>query len=280
MARQDLLASLAFWLLPGAAAAATAGIVAGLAVHGLTPRMGWCWGALKCTRTYGRWFFFTLFLMLAFTVAGAAVSLARRIRASRRLLAGLLELRTPAPARLQHLARSLGMEQRIDVVDEAAPVVFTHGLLRPRVLLSRGILDRLSDEELAAVLAHERYHVLRHDPLRVLVAGAAADALFYLPAAGELHRWWDSARELAADAAAVVALGRLHLAQALHKLGSWREEPSPFAIAGAMGVLDLRITQLVHPERASNRIRLSLRAVAVASLFAGLLLAGFFGRCR
>ena len=45
------------------------------------------------------------------------------------------------------------------------------GFLRPRVLVSRGVVRLLDDEELAAGLAHELAHVVRRDNLKRAVAG-------------------------------------------------------------------------------------------------------------
>jgi Peptidase family M48 len=42
-------------------------------------------------------------------------------------------------------------------------------VLRPRVVVSQGLLERLSDAELRAVLEHEGYHVANLDPLKLVV---------------------------------------------------------------------------------------------------------------
>ena len=47
------------------------------------------------------------------------------------------------------------------------------GLLRPRVLVSRGLLDALAPAELRVVVAHERAHAVRLDNLRQLAAAVA-----------------------------------------------------------------------------------------------------------
>lgn len=278
--RADLLARSAFWALLGGLAAITAAVLYGLVSQGLTPRLGWCWGALKCTRTYARWIFFTMLMILAFTGTAAAISLSHRAMASRRLVSCLLDRRIPAPPGVLQIARRLRVESALDVVDEGTPVAFTYGWIRPRVLISTGLVAGLTEDEMAAVLAHERYHLRRRDPLRVLLARAARDGLFYLPAAGELYRWFEAAKEVAADAAVIAELGRVELAKALCKLAAWRQPETPFAIAGAMGVLQLRVGQLLDPDRFAPRPGISARSVALASLLVGFLLAGFFGRCR
>lgn len=84
----------------------------------------------------------------------------------------------------------------VTVIETSHPVCLAGGLFRPRVLMSRGLLDSLSDDERTVVLAHERAHVRRRD---ALVAGIVrALAVFHLPA---VARWLVSELEVAAEQA-------------------------------------------------------------------------------
>jgi hypothetical protein len=80
-------------------------------------------------------------------------------------------------------------------------------------------LALLAPGELDAVLSHEAVHARRRDPLRRLIARAAADTLFYLP----LARWWSRRQtetaDLRADQAAVRYAGRQAVASALLAVG-------------------------------------------------------------
>lgn len=91
-------------------------------------------------------------------------------------------------------------EQRHDlgvtVIDTLYPVCLAGGLFRPRILMSRGLLDSLTAEERAVVLAHERAHVRRRDALVASVVSALA--VFHLPA---VARWLVSELEIAAEQA-------------------------------------------------------------------------------
>jgi Zn-dependent protease with chaperone function len=100
-------------------------------------------------------------------------------------------------------------ERRIDgravtVVGHERPLAFTAGFLRPRIVVSDATLALLDGRELRAVLAHEAHHVHRRDPLRLLAVGALAAAV---PVLRSLGRRQAALAELAADAAAVRALG-------------------------------------------------------------------------
>ena len=106
-------------------------------------------------------------------------------------------------------ARDRGRE--VLVIPGAQPLAFCAGLLRPRVYVSTGALERLGEAELAAVVAHEAHHAARRDPLRLLVARAIGDAY----SLGALPRREQALAELAADAAAVRCRGVAPLASAL-----------------------------------------------------------------
>jgi Zn-dependent protease with chaperone function len=84
---------------------------------------------------------------------------------------------------------------------------FCAGLLRPRIYLSTGALERLGDAELEAVLAHERLHRVRRDPLRIVAGRVLGEALFFAPAVRALTRRYDQLAELAADDHALAAVG-------------------------------------------------------------------------
>jgi len=96
---------------------------------------------------------------------------------------------------------------------------------------------------LTAVLVHERHHLRRRDPLRLLAARVLAGYGWYLP----LLRWWAQRlalrRELAADRAATARAGVAAVAGALLKLA---DLPAPAAVAAInpMGNLPDRIAQL------------------------------------
>ena len=94
------------------------------------------------------------------------------------------------------------------VIDAAAPLAFCAGWLRPRVYVSTAVLDRLSDAELRAVLAHEQHHGALRDPLRLAVGRVLCQALFFLPVLRPLHDRYADVAELTADAAALAAVGR------------------------------------------------------------------------
>jgi Zn-dependent protease with chaperone function len=140
-------------------------------------------------------------LLLALAGAGAVV-LASAIRAAWRQARGQRRVLRALP-----VSGSLPGQPAVLVVDARAALAFCAGWLRPRVYVSTGVLDRLTDSELRAVVAHERRHGAHRDPLRLAVSAVLCQALFFLPVLRSLHATYADAAELAADAAAVEAVG-------------------------------------------------------------------------
>jgi hypothetical protein len=141
----------------------------------------------------------------------AALGVLRRWRRTRRALA---RLPCDQPASVCALASSLGI-YRLSVVDTSELMCLCTGLLRPRVLISRGLVESFSASMLSACLAHEASHVRRLDPLRQLVGQlvVAPGALLLLSRALTAHL--AMLGELRADEAAMQTAGRGALLAAL-----------------------------------------------------------------
>jgi Zn-dependent protease with chaperone function len=103
------------------------------------------------------------------------------------------------------------------IIDSDRPQAFCAGLVHPQVYLSRGALELLSPAELSAVLAHERHHASRRDPLRLASSRVLAEALFFVPALRGAIARQHSLAEIGADEAAVSSAGgdRAALASAM-----------------------------------------------------------------
>lgn len=153
------------------------------------------------------------------------------------------------------------------IIDDNQPRAFCTGLLRPRIYVSRGTLNLLNDHELLAVVAHEAHHARHRDPLRLFIARALADALFFLPVLRRLADRCAALAELAADEAAVQRSGsRRPLAAALV---AFEEAPN----AAVVGIAPERVDHLLG-ERARWQLPGALLAggaVTIAGLLAVVL---------
>ncbi len=222
----------------------------------------------------GRW---TAFAFVAVVGTGAVVgvrSFVLQLSASRRLARRVTELGAPRDLRVVEAARRVGMRRDVAVVDCDESFSFAHGALTPSVVVSRGLVAQATDDELAAVLEHERYHVRNLDPLKVLFARALPPTFFYLPALRLFEQRYVAGRELAADRLAVSRCGRKPLAGALFKVVRGPQWPE-LGVAAAIGgpeLLDVRIAQLetgTEPQLAGlSRTQIATTAIAGSLLVA------------
>jgi hypothetical protein len=83
-------------------------------------------------------------------------------------------------------------------VDVDTPIMALVGVWQPRLLVTRGLIDALTPEELAASVAHELGHSRAWDNLKRLAMCAAPDFLS-AATARRFERRWASAAEHAAD---------------------------------------------------------------------------------
>ncbi|MGD9497494.1 MAG: M56 family metallopeptidase [Armatimonadota bacterium] len=88
---------------------------------------------------------------------------------------------------------------RVLAVDLRRPTSFTAGVLHPVIVISTALSTRLTNAELAAIVAHERAHAHRRDNLLGLLADAFATLLLPLPTVWHYRRGLRAATEAAAD---------------------------------------------------------------------------------
>lgn len=188
-----------------------------------------------------------------------SLSLVRLIRFRRRL--ETVPMASPAlQNRAARLAASFGIERapRIRMVTAKIPPSLKPGWGRCEILFPEGLLERLQEGELDAILAHELAHIRRRDhwirPLELFIV-----ALYWWhPVAWWARRHLRRSEELACDAMVLSILGsrsRVY-AQSLLKTIEFLTpyEPSiPFLATGATGTSHLkeRITMILK----TNSIR-------------------------
>jgi Zn-dependent protease with chaperone function len=181
---------------------------------------------------------FGLTLMIGARLVVAVIRVAvatRRRRAHHRMLVDLLGL---SPDLLS--ARGCARDRDLRVLEVAQPLAYCLPGVRSRVVVSEGALDSLTENEVAAILSHERAHLrARHD--LVLEAFTAAHAAFprFVRSASALDAVQLLA-ELLADDAAVRVAGRAPLARALVACASGRAPEGALAAGGAHTLLRVR----------------------------------------
>ncbi len=178
----------------------------------------------------------TLVIGARLFVAVVRVAVAtRRRRAHHRMLVDLLGL---SPDLIAVRACARGRDLR--VLEVAQPLAYCLPGVRRRVVVSEGALDSLTEDEVTAILSHERAHLrARHD--LVLEAFTAAHAAFprFVRSASALDAVQLLA-ELLADDAAVRVAGRAPLARALVACAAGRAPTGALAAGGAHTLLRVR----------------------------------------
>lgn len=199
-------------------------------------------------------------------VARAAVCTAHHCRESHRIIARSL----PPSAHVQDSASRYGV--RIRELDDEVPFCGVAGIVRPVVLVSRGALARLSDDELDAALLHERSHIRRFDQLLAAVLTFCVDCV-PLPA-GDLVKTYRTARESVADSDAAALVDPRDLAGAILALAAGTRDSHAFAALSSSQCLQARLRVLIEPpqyaaptaELRARRVLLSAWLAAIAIL--------------
>ncbi|HUB80101.1 MAG TPA: M56 family metallopeptidase [Bryobacteraceae bacterium] len=163
------------------------------------------------------------------------------------------------------------------VIAGSAPCVMLTGLFRRRIVISTGVVDALSAEELAAVVRHERAHGVSYDNLKRLLVLLAPDIVPLRFGLRKLERAWAKMAEWAADDRASAGNTRrsLSLAAALvrvARLGSVAPAPALATSLMADGAdLSERVDRLLHPVERGVQGR---HREPILTASAGLLLTG------
>ncbi|MFB5674839.1 M56 family metallopeptidase [Paenibacillus terreus] len=195
----------------------------------------------------------TWLVALTFVVAGWLAI--RQCIATRRAFLRLQSMRN-----LQ-LTEELGerygeLGDRIWVIDYDKPAAFTMGLLFPKIVLSSTLLAMLDQEEEAAVVYHEAYHMQHYDPLKTWLLQLCSSLLFYIPVLRHILEHYKTAREILADNEAIHRTGTpAGLGSALLKLlrNPSRGTPRPLMTAVCSSFaetsINYRISRILDPQQ-------------------------------
>ncbi|MFD5752136.1 M56 family metallopeptidase [Streptomyces sp. NPDC127033] len=183
----------------------------------------------------------------------------RSRRARQRRLDLLALVGSPAP------------EYGATVVDHDVPAVYCLPGRRPRVVVTRGALEVLSDAQLRAVLAHEQAHLTGRHHLLHMVADAFARAFPGLPLARRAGEQTALLLEMIADDRALRRHPRETLAAAMCEVAAGRAPRSALG-AGGPGTL-IRVRRVLAPQPRPHRAAwLAIVAASVAAPVFPLLL--------
>ncbi len=194
---------------------------------------------------------FVVLVFVFVVIARGGWSTWQQIKTTRRFVHLFEPLREVPPARLFSLLKAHNLStEDIVYLNLNAPHAFCVGFWRPRIWLTAGLVNLLTDEELTAVLVHEDYHYRRRDPLRLLISRSLKSAFFFLPLIGDLAKFVELQQEIAADEAVIEYLNDdLPLLCTLQKLLTQNIKPTPLtgATVTPFNVTETRLRRLVYP---------------------------------
>ena len=168
---------------------------------------------------------------------------------------------------LERLAERANLKIPIAVLESAltrTPLVVGH--LKPVILFPIGVINRLSESEVEAILAHELAHVLRRDYLFNILQSVIEALFYYHPAVWWLSNQVRNERESACDEHAIALCGnRIGYAKALVTIQEMAFYPlvPALAFAGQRQSQFLnRVRRIFHPTQTHTQFNIMEKWIA------------------
>jgi len=96
-----------------------------------------------------------------------------------------------------------GSGESLIVIDASAPFFFLAGIVQPRLIAARSVVDSLTREQLEVAIRHEQAHFASRDNLKRLVMLMTPDVVPFVRGFGSMEAEWSRLTEWAADDDAV-----------------------------------------------------------------------------
>ncbi len=142
----------------------------------------------------------SLILLIGSIGSGLALwQLVRFLKAHRQL--HHLNIVNEIPDELQKVICKHNLDGKIiSIIGGNKLTAYTIGLLHPKIIVSRSLIQKLSKEQLEAVILHELYHLRNHHVMWLLFSRLISSLFFFIPLIEYLARELRTEFELAADA--------------------------------------------------------------------------------
>ena len=158
------------------------------------------------------------------------------------------------------------------VISHPRPLAITMGFMRPKIVLSTGLMNLLTEDELKAVISHEMYHKEHRDPLSIFLMALCSSTMWYIPILKWCNQKYRIVKELLADEYAIEKQQTsVNLGSALLKmLKVSKHEKMPFAYASfADTSVNYRIDYILNPLREIEwklPVKMALLSLTIFSL--------------
>ncbi len=164
-----------------------------------------------------------IFVCFAFFVFYRIIKL--RKKTNNFIKINLAKAKTEPSLKLKKIIQDLNLQSLVIEIKDQNPVVFCYGLIKPKICISSGLVAKMNDRELEAVLLHEQYHLLVREPLKLFVINLLEKTLFFLPGIKYLAGQYRLFSELSADERATNGFkNKKPLADALCRILAWEEQ--------------------------------------------------------
>lgn len=179
----------------------------------------------------------------------------------------LYSKRVELSPRVEKLISVLGLYGRVDVVGDPNLFSFCAGIIKGRITITTGLVEKLSNKELEAVLLHEQSHLNNLDPIKVLLGKTVSSMFFFLPIFSELNKNIVATNEILADSWAVeIQGGSNFLRSAIRKIISTPQVQLNIVPGITSDSLDIRVHRLANPSF-EHKFRLSIASITTSILF-------------
>lgn len=150
-------------------------------------------------------------------------------------------------------------------------VAFTTGFFKPKIVLSEGVFQFFTEEEIDAIVLHEEFHQKNRDPLKLFLFTVLTEGMSYIPVLKGMLQRYSTYQELLADQYVMNKMkSPFGLGSALLKFIRMRKASNEFVTAPfAKTAINLRMQQIVDPSSVIGNIPLRTNTIYVT---AGLLL--------
>lgn len=136
------------------------------------------------------------------------------------------------------LERSLKTSEKISchgenlfMVKDSRFFAFTYGLFQPRILISSALKQRMDNDQLSALIEHERHHQAKRHPLFIFTIELLFQMLFFIPLLFHLRRFVHLKCEIDADSAAIRNTSKKSLAAAMFSMVNQDSFQAPISAA-------------------------------------------------
>ena len=163
-----------------------------------------------------------ILIVLTLLVAGIFISktLFSFMKTQKRIKILLASKSNIIPRKLQSVLEKINIdEETVVVIQKQSSYAFNYGVRSQKILISEGLIKKLTTKQLEAVVLHELYHLENKHSLLLILSEIISSTLFFLPLVKEINNKMKIVFEKEADVFTSSIQGKdIYLNQALLKV--------------------------------------------------------------